>query len=133
MEYYTTKGHFDLFCRRSRVWIKYFGLLDWDVDFFFNKNEEEQGEQLAYCMTNLDGRAATLGLCHNWHETQPTRKQINLVAFHEVCELLLSPLNTLSKERFITESRIDEARHSVIRRLENTILESSVGSKKHKS
>lgn len=133
MEYQTTKSDFDYFCKRARYWIKYFGLLEWDIDFFFNKNEEDQGEELAYCIANLEGRAATLGLCHAWQETKPNRKQLNLVAFHEVCELLLSPINILSKARFITESRIDEARHSIIRRLENTILESSVGSKRYKS
>jgi hypothetical protein len=130
MEYYTTKRDFDYFCKRSRFWIKYFGLLDWDVDYDFDK---EKGDHVAYCVSNLEGKAATIGFCRDWDETKPTKKQLDLAAFHEVCELLLSPLNILSKERFITESRVDEARHSIIRRLENTLLESSAGPKNIKS
>ena len=122
MEYKTTKSDFDYFCKRAQFWIKYFHVFDWDICFYFNRDEEAQFDQLAYCISNLDGRAATLGFCCNWQETKPTKKQIDLAAFHEVWELILSPLNILAQDRFVTESRIEEARHSIIRRLENTVL-----------
>ena len=122
MEYFTSQKDFDFFCKCGRSYLKYYGLLDWDVDFVFNTDPEDQDDRLAYCFADLSGKAATIGLCVDWKQTKPTREQMDLSAYHEVCELLLSPLNILAKERFITESRIDEARHSVIRILENTHL-----------
>jgi hypothetical protein len=130
MEYYTTKSDFDYFCKRGQYWIKFWGLLEWDVDYIFDRDREEN-ENIAYCISNLTGRAATIGLCINWGITKPTKTQIDRAAFHEVGELLMSPVNILSKERFVTEDMIDDARHAVLRRLENKFCESSAGPKKH--
>jgi len=116
----TTKTHFDIFKRECRYWIRRFGLGDWCVEFF---HEQWEGENMAGCAANLSGAVASLCLYRDWKDIAVTNSEIKRIAFHEVCELLVVRLEILAGARFVTKNEIIEARHGIIRRLENAFYE----------
>ena len=103
---------------RDRViyWVGVLGLSEWHV-------EVDSGciDAAAHCEADLGQRMSRIVICDEWDEL-PSDGEINRYAFHEVVELLLMPLYILSCERFVSELHLEEARHGIIRRLENHLL-----------
>ncbi len=118
--YKTGKRHFKVFCDEARKFIDIFGLAGWEVYF---EHKKYLSTELAVCITDQQGRTCTISLSPEWVELKPTDLEIRKAAFHEVCELLLSRLNTFAKDRFVRESQIDEESHSIIRTLERVLWE----------
>ncbi len=118
--YKTTKRHFKLFCDEARKFIDIFGLAGWEVYF---EHKKYISDALALCVTDQQGRTCTIALSTEWVELKPTDLEVRKAAFHEVCELLLSRLNTFAKDRFVRESQIDEESHSIIRTFERAFWE----------
>ena len=114
---HTTRADFELFKRECGKWVRYFGLTEWQIDY---EHDGAVGERAA-CATWLTSKSATLSLNKDWETDEVTDERVQLSAFHEVCELLITPLDSNAKCRYIAESEITEARHGIIRRLENTI------------
>ena len=99
-------------------WQRRLGLLDWEISTRHQKIEG-RGE----CWTHLQGRAATLALgkvFHN-HDEPPGEAGIRLVAFHEVCELLLARMLICATARYVSRDEIEEAKHGIIRTMENVL------------
>jgi hypothetical protein len=74
---------------------------------------------------SFDEGAQMITICYteDWiSEKDITKKEIDKVAFHEVCEAFLSELNQLIQERFITEDNVNRSIHKVIRKLENILF-----------
>ncbi|KKN32530.1 hypothetical protein LCGC14_0812950 [marine sediment metagenome] len=113
----TTKKHFGVFKAEANKWIRNFGLTDWNVCFSHTKLEGIK----ARCEYNLVGRVATLSL-----STTYTDSIIDYdieSAFHEVCELLIIPLESMIEQRYaLGVDDVREETHRIIRRLENFIL-----------
>jgi len=118
--YKTSKRHFKLFCDEARKFMDIFGLMGWEV--YFEHKQYLSNEQ-ALCITDQQGRTCTMALSTHWVALKPTDLEVRKAAFHEVCELLLSRLNTFSKQRFVEESQIDEESRNIIRILERVLWE----------
>lgn len=115
----TTSAQFKIFKAECEKWIKVWGLLDWGVDYRHEYLDGVRGQRAS----NLDGRLVTLSLGTDWEDTLLNNYEVRKVAFHEVAELLLAETHTLGDKRFVSESRIESARHTIIRRLENVVFE----------
>ncbi|UCD87146.1 MAG: hypothetical protein JSV01_05120, partial [Desulfobacterales bacterium] len=116
--YKTSKRHFTLFCNEVRKFIDIFGLAGWEVYF---EHKQYLSTEQAVCITDQQGRTCTIALSTQWIGLKPTDSEVRKAAFHEVCELLLSRLNTFAKDRFVRESQIDEESHNIIRILERVL------------
>jgi len=119
-EEFTTDGKwFDIFNEEVDYWIKYFGLLEYELHIT-NEDEESLGA-LGTCWSDIENRIAGINLNSIWDE-EPSEKRIRQIAFHEVMELLLGELKTAAYERETSDKIIVGATHTLIRRLENTIF-----------
>jgi len=121
MGYKTTKKDFEAFKLECWKWVSYFGLLDWEFNFyheFRNGDETVRGS----CYASYTGRIATLYFSPKW-DYKPEDSEIKKVAFHEVCEVLTAPLCVMAESRYVTPDEIEAANHYLIRTLENTIFE----------
>jgi hypothetical protein len=115
----TTPEEFELFKSECLRWIGFFGLTDWKVDFVHEKLNSD-----GYAECRFNGVASkfvimALGIsCSKYH-----RKflRIEQTAFHEVCELLLYPLEYLGTARYVQPEEFEPARHGIIRSLENSV------------
>jgi hypothetical protein len=117
MAYKTTKKDFEVFKSECRKWVKYFGLLDWEITY---SNVEDAGSR-GSCTVGYTGRLATINLATEW-DYKPDESEMNLTAFHEVCELLTAPLCVIAESRYVTVSQVEIANHYIIRVLENTLF-----------
>lgn len=110
---------FDLFRSECERWISAFGLLDWEVEYLHQHNEDH----IAYTRFNYSARVANIALNKKWVADFPlTDEQIKKTAFHEACELLLYPIRYLSECRYLTDSEVDPEIHSIIHALERVIV-----------
>ena len=125
--YKTSKRHFKLFCDEVKKFIDIFGLVGWEVYF---EHEQYLSNAQAVCITDQQGRTCTMALATEWVALKPTDLEVRRAAFHEVCELLLSRLNTFAKHRFVRESQIDEESHNLIRILERVLWQQYHGKEK---
>ena len=116
--YKTSKRHFKLFCDEINKFVDIFGLVGWEVYF---EHKQYLSNVQAVCITDQQGRTCTIALSTEWIALKPTDLEVRRAAFHEVCELLLSRLNTFAKYRFVKESQIDEESHNLIRILERVL------------
>ncbi len=119
-EFRTTKKHFKLFKSECERWLQTLGLIDWDV---YYSNETDLDGNWAWAAPNIEARIVTLGLSREWGRWKPTKRRVREVAFHEVCELLIAPLDAEARARYANEARINETRHEIIRVLEKVIWE----------
>ncbi len=124
-EYEATGEHFDTFKKEVEYWIQYFGMIDWELHI---ENTEEE-DALGTCYGSIEHKLAGINLSSVWDE-EPTEIRIKQIAFHEVTELFLYPLRMIMYERIVTEKEIENAIHTVIRTLENTVFKDKY--KKHK-
>jgi hypothetical protein len=112
----TTKKDFALFKKECEKWIEIFGLKGWRV--YIEHKIPPKGK--AWCELDLENRIATIIMNLDWDDDK-CDYEIRKTAFHESCELLLGRMDVVSKWRHSSESEIDEARHEVIRILENVL------------
>ena len=113
------KERVDLFIESVYRYIKMFNLGEYDVviEPSDDKNIFGSCEWFDY----EDGtQSIIISFSKPWFENakEITRHEIKEVAFHEVCELLLSELNQIANERFIEKREITKAVHRIVRRLE---------------
>lgn len=122
MEVKTTKKHFEIFKNEAGKWIRNFGLTDWDITFEHIKMEGIK----AQCRYNLVNRTATLSLSTNYSNECigfDIEYDVKKSAFHEVCELLLCPLETMVEQRYaLGVDDVREETHCIVRRLENFVF-----------
>ena len=122
MNYKITKAHFDIFKKECSKWIKYFGLLDWEVNI---REEKRKVNYLAQTSVSFHNRIATIKVVKDWRQFETTNKEIKKTAFHEICEVMFYNVRYLAEARFLTENEIDPEIHKLIRILENTVFEES--------
>ena len=118
-KYKVTKKAFKFYCSRVRFYVHNFSLKDWELDIELGT---ESTDNRATCETSLEDRFCKIVIDPVW-DIEPTEEMLNKAAFHEACELLLSPIDAIMKARFITLSQINDARHSVIMRLQNLLVD----------
>ena len=97
-------------------------MTDWNVCFSHTKLEGIK----AQCICNLVGRVATLSLSTTYTDDiidYDIEQDVKKSAFHEVCELLIIPLESMIEQRYaLGVDDVREETHRIIRRLENFIL-----------
>ena len=110
-----TKTDFETFKKECEKWIKVFGLLDWDVKYQFAEMEGTAGR----CIANYVGCNATIVFSPEFitGELTDKRSHIKETALHEVLELLLYPLTSLTGERTFDDGEVTHQTHRVIQRL----------------
>lgn len=113
----TTKANFALFVSECEKWIEIFGLKSWEIKF---RHETSRKGSLASCDADLANKVVWMYLSKKW-DVKITDKRLKQSGFHEACEILMSPLDINAKARFVAEHEITEARHGIIRTLENVL------------
>jgi len=117
----TTKKDFKLFKEECQKWIEILGLKDWEVHFRHDMEFEEDRPR-ASIAADIEGRVAVIYLSEQWQEYPTTAYNIKKSAFHEVCELMMMPLNINARDRYVTESQLKESSHCVVMTLENVLF-----------
>ena len=113
----TTNAHFCDFKRAFVDWLRYWGLLDWEVSFFHQKLDEQVGA-IEY---NFSAKQVSAYFSTEICGCTDIEYDIKLTAFHEVCELLLAQLREMSNDAHSFDV-VDSAIHSIINRLQNKIF-----------
>ena len=117
MSYETTGKDFEIFKAECQGWVEYLGLKSWEIGYDFDYDQDCR----ASCIANKTGRVSTLALSKTF-DYKPCGKEIRLMAFHEVLELLFSRYRLAAESRYTTESELEEIRHSIIKTFENTMF-----------
>jgi len=113
----TTTKDFKLFKYECKIWIEYFGLKEWDICY----EHKETGDSKAECHFDILNLSADLVLSIDWEASIINDLNIRQVAFHEVCELMLSKISSRMDEYFNADEN-SKFIHEVIRRLENSVF-----------
>ena len=116
-----SRQDFEYFKERVRYWLRYFQLGDWDVDI---TNIEDTSGAHGGCWSEYRQRQAIININTEFEPTgaKSWTEEVDHVAFHEACELLLAELRYAGTNRHCTEEMLESAIHGVISRLTNTIL-----------
>lgn len=103
-------------------WIKYFELTDFEI-YIDETNIDDCRASCHWHHLDEGAQQLTILFSKQWIKNKYTcKEEIETVAFHEVCECLLSEINQLCRERFVQRREVTTAIHRIIRRLENSIL-----------
>ncbi len=126
-DYKTTAKHFKIYKEHAKKWIKYFGLMDWEFVFQHQKFTDRAEDWLAANSSGTRAKQATISLNKNWFGDEPTVINLQRCAFHEVFETMTSELRNLVfdllNDKFVTETQVSDANHSLIQRMVNTVWE----------
>lgn len=115
--YKTTKNHFEIFKKECWLWIKSFGIRDFEY-YFEHKLWEGS---FAHTQTNLE--AKNVQFTFSTEFTIPiTIKHIKRVAFHEVQEVLFADIRYYLSEHYALWF-VNNKIHKIIRILENNVFE----------
>jgi hypothetical protein len=110
---------FEVFKEAATLWQKHLGLTDWSIYFLFRQLRGAY----ASCTFNTEGMTATLTLNSKYHPDFPIDEdEARRSALHEVLELLLAPMWDMMLEREFIKRDGEQARHAIIRRLENFLI-----------
>jgi len=123
----TTDEHFNVFREEANKWLDVFGLKGWGVRVLHTDEGKPSGAK-AWLSAKYCDRIASICMAKTWEHpiaNPPTDENIRRDAFHEVCELLLEPMDVLAGSRNWDREEFDAARHAVVRILENVIWEKS--------
>lgn len=109
---------------KERVNYYFFGVFKL-VDFNLSIYEQiEAGVMASTYWHPIESGSGMISICYSkdWIESRELNKEsIDIVAFHEVLEALLSEMQELAISRFISKKDIPNAVHRVIRRMENIV------------
>jgi len=121
----TTKEHFKIFKEEGEYWLNRYGFGDFEAHFL-HRNSKELGTVNAWEFGDHQTKGLVLSLTKKW-ETEPNEYEIRKFAYHEVNEALLDKLCILAESRFdVSANDIEEARHSIIMRLQNAFFKQSL-------
>jgi hypothetical protein len=112
----TSKKDFAYFQKSALEWQSILYMDAWQI--FFGHVRDSQN--LAWIFDNIPGRSITMILNKEWGDTSITRRELNLSAFHETCEIMLTRLDDMAKKG-VSKDQTDEVRHEIIRILEKVI------------
>ncbi len=99
-----SEATFKFYCRKVRYWLKQFGEIGWTVYF----SQEAIGEYAAAeVRVEAHARGLTFVLPLSMEDT--SRRSVDHSAIHEVTHAVVTPLETLAKNRYATEEQIDDA------------------------
>jgi hypothetical protein len=113
----TTKRE-NFFKHSVEYYFKKYGLDDYELTIDVTTDDDVRG--CCWWSKNRSDKQITIEYNFNWiREKNTTYNEIEKVAFHETWEALLSELNECALGRFVTETEIQSAVHTIIRKMEN--------------
>jgi len=115
-DYKTDSKDLNVFIGECKYWIKYFSLADFEV-YYVHENTE--GARASYYANTLS-MMCTIKLSVDW-DYKPHKIEIQKVAFHEVCHMLIVKLGVAACAG-ISKDYVDQYEHEIIRRMENSIF-----------
>lgn len=117
--YNLTQEDFQTFKAECQKWLDFFGITEWEIAYRF----DYMGCR-AQCDANWRSRQCTFSL--TTHGQDYDHFDVKKSAFHEVCELLLTDLELTALDDSVPyderKVQAESARHSIIRRLENSVF-----------
>ena len=102
-------------------WAKFFYLHDWDISCY-HKQDKDNTEARATTVSSNQEKDAQVCYSTKIPKQYDSKFFAKKDAFHEACEVLLSELDELAREKTATGEQIDQARHTIINRLEKAIF-----------
>ena len=116
----TTAADFEVFKAECEYWIRYFGLIEYRIDFY------HMGDGLGETNVNKNrsDMVASISLGTKWENTPISDYMIRQTAFHEVIELLTWEYGDVVWNKTGQEYERTAA-HRLIRRLENSVFKES--------
>lgn len=115
----TTKRHFEYFRERCLYYQKELGLLDWEVTALHTSDPTGY----AHCVTASKVRICRIELStKDWSDLgwkSPTRRELDILAYHEMIHLRLADLAALGERRHTTEREFDVEVERAVTALEN--------------
>lgn len=98
-----TDATWKFFCRKVRYWLKQFGETGWTVYY----SQEHIIDSAAEVRVDFHGRGLTFVLPVELEDT--SRKSVDHSAIHEVTHAVVAPLENIARDRYATETQIDDA------------------------
>ena len=114
--YKTTKKDFKTFEMAVNHTLSFFHISEYETTLYHKKLPDARGT----CHADMENMMCHIEFGTEW-SYKPDKKEIERVAFHEIWELLLYPLGSLSL-RACSEELVNEETHRVIRRMENVLF-----------
>jgi hypothetical protein len=119
------KVDFEYFKNCCEYWIEFFGLKAWCVSYLWEEQDITDPEpSQAWVDGDSLNHMATISFNKFWIDdiSLYTKENINFIAFHEVCEILLFRLFDLGTSRYeVTSNEMLNARHEICHLLENSV------------
>jgi hypothetical protein len=120
MNYKVTKKEYEYFKTQFLKWADLLGVKDWEFFFTYGRVDEEK-DYRACIFGDPDNRLVAIYFDPEW-DIKPHNRELSMVAFHEVCEVLFSDLRNLLPEK-VNDAFGRREIHKIIRILENTMFE----------
>jgi len=115
----TTDKHFEMFVKECKHWIDYWAMKQWRIEFRHGDFVEDTRANFEYHWASM---SAYIALEEYWEGcVEVTDREIAEVAFHEVAEIMLSPIAQVASDH-CNEFDYNQKVHSIIRRMENSIF-----------
>ena len=105
-----------------------FGLYDFEITV---SHDQTNDYALAEVTVLREACLANSTIQQEW-KCEPYDGQVERIAFHETMEIMLSPLWTLAEKRSVTLDEIEQAKHTIIKRLENCVWKPDFDKRKKK-
>ena len=114
------KSEIEYFYRCVDYWYNYFKMSNWCL----SKDCKHLDEPAFACFYgSVEDMNGQIILNDEWPVNKIYNFELDRVAFHEVCEMLVYPLVTLAEKRFsVTEDNVTHETHSIIRVLEHSVF-----------
>lgn len=88
---------------------------------FYEVHDLEDSYARTYWRTS--DMAATIQFCKKWETMRPkSDEELERIAVHELCHVLLGPLVSEAEYRYSTDEAIRVAEHSIVRLLEEVLM-----------
>lgn len=111
------------FVKRVLFWKEQFKMGEWDVYVqIVNDKDFKLQDTMTLASTFADPTAGSAQInLHRMWPIEPTNEELNKTANHEILELLLIGLSTMSLEVYNTKTVIRE-KHKIINQLQNILI-----------
>jgi len=119
------KSDFEYFKTCCEKWADFFGLKSWCISYIWEEQDALEESSQAWVIADYLNHMATIYFNKEWIDDESlfTKKNIDFIAFHEICEVILYRLGDLALDRFnVTEDSLLQARHEICHILENSIF-----------
>ena len=118
----TTEEDFQFFKSEALRFMELFGIKDWEVFF---THENEYPDDRAWVLFKANAHIARISLNKDWSRQdlidQIKPELLSRAAFHEVCHLFFSRIETLAESRYLQAEDIYSEIHRLIVSLEEIL------------